>query len=110
MPEPDVPFTKPVRILLVRKGRDRIISTVAEAAKFLRDEWPRPNPYSRDFALWVCLKAMKGECTPRYARAVFVCAAEEAVIYLGTYEEPSFADDIAAASYWSASSLDARRG
>lgn len=110
MPDPEISFTKPVRILLVRKGRDRVISTVAEAANFLRDEWPRPNPYSRDFAIWVCRKALKGECTPRYARSVFVCAAEEADIYLGTYEEPPFEDDIAVGRYGSPSSLHAPGG
>jgi hypothetical protein len=92
MPGPEISFNPPVRILLVRKGRDRIISTVSDASAFLSEEWPSANPYSRDFAKWVLSKALKGECTPHYARSVFICAAQEAEIYLGTYEEPTHPD------------------
>lgn len=88
MSGPEICFDKPVRVLLVRKGRDRVISTIAEAAEFLSDEWPTRHRFSRDFASWVCRKALQGECTARYAQAVFVCAAQEADIYLSSHREP----------------------
>ena len=94
MAGPEIPFTKPVRILLVRTCRDRVVSTVEEAAKVLLNQWPSSNPYAREFANWVFAKAVRGECTASYARSVFVCAAQQAGIYLGSYEEPAHSDNV----------------
>ncbi|QND60508.1 DUF982 domain-containing protein [Mesorhizobium huakuii] len=76
-------FHKPVIIQPGRIDRDRVVTTVAEAAELLLRAWPSPGSEQRLKAMKICLEVINGRKPPRSARAAFIVAAKDANIFLG---------------------------
>ena len=78
-------FHKPVIIQPGRIDRDRVVTTVREAAEILLRSWPQEGA-KRTRAMKACLDVLNGTKPPSAARAAFIAAAKDARIYLGEME------------------------
>lgn len=76
-------FNRPVVVQPGRIDRDRVVTTVREAAQVLLRDWPQPESKKRFAAMEACLAVIKGEQPPRVARQAFIEAAKDARIFLG---------------------------
>ncbi|MES0101049.1 DUF982 domain-containing protein [Mesorhizobium sp. M0019] len=76
-------FRKPVVVQPGRIDRDRVVTSVSDAAELLLRDWPRPDGKARLAAIEACLAVIRGEKPPRIARQAFITAAKEARILLG---------------------------
>lgn len=76
-------FHKPVVIQPGRIDRDRVVSSVAEAAQILLREWPPHESDKRTRAMRACLDVINGKTPTGTAREAFIAAAKDARIYLG---------------------------
>lgn len=76
-------FHKPVIIQPGRIDRDRVVTTVAEAARILIHQWPVPTCEKRRAAMQACLDVIKGDRMPGHARLAFIDAAKQARILVG---------------------------
>lgn len=76
-------FHKPVIIQPGRIDRDRVVTTVAEAAQILIHQWPEPKCEKRHAAMRACLDVIRGDRAPGHARVAFVDAAKQARILVG---------------------------
>jgi hypothetical protein len=75
-------FRKPIVIQPGRIDRDRVVVSVADAAKVLLRDWPKPACARRLAAIKACLAVMRGEKPPRVARQAFISAARDARILI----------------------------
>lgn len=75
-------FHKPVIIQPGRIDRDRVVSTVREAAEILLRDWPQEGD-TRTRAMKACLDVINGKKPPSTARTAFIAAAKDARIYMG---------------------------
>jgi hypothetical protein len=78
-------FHKPVIIQPRRIDRDRVVSTVREAAEILLRDWPQDGA-KRTRAMKACLDVLKARSLPAPPQRRFVAAAKDARIYLGEME------------------------
>ena len=78
-------FHKPVVIQPGRIDRDRVVTTVREAAQILLRDWPHESD-KRTRAMRACLDVINGHKPPSRARTAFIAAAKDARIYLGEYD------------------------
>lgn len=76
-------FHKPVVIQPGRIDRDRVVTTVAEAAQILIHQWPAPKCEKRQAAMQACLDVIRGDRAPGHARLAFIDAAKQARILVG---------------------------
>ena len=70
-------WSKPVWVE-IPLAEPRMICTAAEAADFLRHEWPVKAGPLHDSALVICDEVLMGRRNPEDARAVFQAAVAEA--------------------------------
>ena len=78
-------FHKPVIIQPGRIDRDRVVTSVTEAAEILLRDWPQDSE-KRVRAMQACLDVINGKKPPSVARTAFIVAAKDARIYLGEWD------------------------
>ncbi|MHB2265020.1 DUF982 domain-containing protein [Aliihoeflea sp. PC F10.4] len=78
------PFDQPVRVFADAKGGvAKILTTTAQAAQFLLDDWPANNDTRKHLAARkACIAVLEGIKDARAARKAFEAAADEANILL----------------------------
>ena len=75
-------WNPPVTIETLKLGRYQSVSSAAEAARILLDEWPVAEGKAFLAAQSACLMALEGTATPDEARAAFLAAADEANVFV----------------------------
>jgi hypothetical protein len=70
-------FHKPVIIQPGRIDRDRVVTTVREAAQILLRDWPQDSD-KRTRAMKASLDVINGQKPPSRARTAFIVAAKDA--------------------------------
>lgn len=75
-------WDEPVTMETLTLGRYQSVSSAAEAALILLDEWPVAEGKAFLAAQSACLMAMEGTATPDEARTAFLAAADEAGVYV----------------------------
>lgn len=75
-------WSEPVTFETQRLGQYRTISSAAEAARVLLDEWPTDNGKAYTKAKAACLAALAGDGDAEAARQAFLRAADEADIFI----------------------------
>lgn len=72
----------PVTIETLTLGRYMMISSAAEAARVLIEEWPVDEGEAFVAAKTLCLAVMEGAADPEEARKAFLIAADEADVFV----------------------------
>lgn len=75
-------WEEPVTFETEKLGQYRTISSAAEAARVLMDDWPVDSGKAFTRAKAACLSALTGDGNPEAARTAFVKAAEEAGVFI----------------------------
>lgn len=75
-------WNNPVTFETLTLGVYRTISSAAEAARVLLDEWPVDEGAAFLVAKANCLAVLAGEMDPEEARQAFLLAAEEADVFI----------------------------
>lgn len=76
------PWEEPVTFETATLGRYRTISSTAEAARVLLEEWPVESGKALKRAKAACLAVLAGKKGPFVAREAFLKAASEANIFI----------------------------
>lgn len=75
-------WKRPVTFETMTLGMYRSISSTAEAARVLLDDWPVDEGAAWEVAQRKCLAALEGEIDHEEARQAFLLAAEEADVFV----------------------------
>jgi len=75
-------WTRPVTFETMTLGMYRTISSTAEAARVLLEDWPVDEGSAWDTAQRKCLAALEGGIDHEEARQAFLKAAEEAGVFV----------------------------
>lgn len=75
-------WDEPVTYETQRLGQYRTITSAAEAARALSDDWPAETGKALKKARETCLAVLEGEAEPAAARKAFLKAAEEAGVFI----------------------------
>lgn len=75
-------WDEPVTIETLTLGRYQSVSSTAEAARILLEEWPVDQGEAYLAAKAACLAVLAGEATPASARTAFLAAAAEAGVFV----------------------------
>ncbi|MEX0956397.1 MAG: DUF982 domain-containing protein [Rhizobiaceae bacterium] len=77
-------FHKPVVVQTGRIDRERVVFDAGGAAEVLRLDWRNTACPKRLAALRACLRVIRKEKPPSYARRAFIAAAKEARVLIDT--------------------------
>lgn len=75
-------WNPPVTIETSKLGRYQSVSSAAEAARILLEEWPVDEGEAFVAAKTLCLAVMEGAADPEEARKAFLIAAGEADVFV----------------------------
>ncbi|GAA4180207.1 DUF982 domain-containing protein [Shinella granuli] len=75
-------WDNPVTIETLTLGRYRTVSSTAEAARVLLEEWPVDEGEAFVAAKTLCLAVMEGNADPEEARKAFLIAADETDVFV----------------------------
>ena len=75
-------WNRPVTLETMTLGMYRTISSTAEAARVLLDDWPVDEGAAWSVAQQKCLAALEGGIDHEEARQAFLLAAEEAGVFV----------------------------
>jgi hypothetical protein len=75
-------WDQPVTIETLTLGKFQMVSSAAEAARILLEEWPVDEGDAYVAAKAACLSVLTGNTQPDVARAAFLKAAEEAGVFV----------------------------
>lgn len=75
-------WDEPVTIETLTLGRYQSVSSAAEAARILLEEWPVDEGEAFQAAKAACLAVLACEALPVTARDAFLAAADEAGVYV----------------------------
>lgn len=75
-------WEEPITFETEKLGQYRTISSAAEAARALGDDWPAETGKALRAARETCLAVLEGKAEPAAARKAFVDAAEEAGVFI----------------------------
>ncbi len=75
-------WDEPVTIETLTLGRYQSVSSAAEAARILLDEWPVDEGEAFLAAKAACLAVMAGKAEPVTSRDAFLAAADEAGVFV----------------------------
>lgn len=76
------PWEEPVTFETATLGRYRTISSTAEAARVLLEEWPIETGKALKRAKAACIAVLAGSKDPESARKAFLQAADEAEVFI----------------------------
>ncbi|MCW5706752.1 DUF982 domain-containing protein [Shinella sp.] len=75
-------WDEPVTIETLTLGRYQSVTSAAEAARILLEEWPVDEGEAYLAAKTACLAVLAGEAEPVTARDAFLAAADEAGVFV----------------------------
>lgn len=75
-------WSKPVTFETLTLGLYRTVTSTAEAASVLMDDWPTDEGDAFLAAKAACLAVLAGDADPDSAREAFLAAAEEADVFV----------------------------
>lgn len=75
-------WEEPVTFETQRLGQYRTITSTAEAARVLVEDWPATTGKALARARGICLAVLEGQKKPAAARGAFLAAAKEAGVFV----------------------------
>jgi hypothetical protein len=73
---------KEVQVMTRQVGKTRVITSVAQAAEFIVNEWPGIDTERLEIAKHALVQSFDGKMSPGVARMAFIEAAKEAKIFI----------------------------